>query len=103
MRYAIVSDIHANWQAWSAVRDDICRQGVDTMVCLGDIVGYGPSPVRVYADLLSQCDNFVLGNHDAAAAGLLDPAVFNENARRSAAWTRRSRRRRRCCRSWDAA
>ncbi len=87
MRYAIVSDIHANWQAWSAVRDDIRRRGVDTMVCLGDIVGYGPSPTRVFADLETHCDNFVLGNHDAAAAGDLDPSIFNENARRSTAWT----------------
>ena len=87
MRYAIVSDIHANWQAWSAVRDDIRRRGVDTMVCLGDIVGYGPSPTRVFADLEAHCGNFVLGNHDAAAAGDLDPSIFNENARRSTAWT----------------
>lgn len=87
MRYAIVSDIHANWQAWSAVRDDIRMQRVDTMVCLGDIVGYGPSPTRVFADLLASCDNFVLGNHDAAAAGGLDPSTFNANARRSAKWT----------------
>lgn len=87
MRYAIVSDIHANWQAWSAVRNDIHRRGADTMVCLGDIVGYGPSPIRVFADLEAHCGNFVLGNHDAAAAGDLDPSIFNENARRSTAWT----------------
>lgn len=87
MRYAIVSDIHANWQAWSAVRADVRKRGVDTMVCLGDIVGYGPSPTRVFADLVASCDNFVLGNHDAAAAGGLDPTTFNENARRSAEWT----------------
>lgn len=87
MRYAIVSDIHANWQAWSAVRADIRKRGVDTMVCLGDIVGYGPSPTRVFADLIASCDNFVLGNHDAAAAGGLDISTFNANAQRSAEWT----------------
>ncbi|MBM4156942.1 MAG: hypothetical protein FJ221_18250 [Lentisphaerae bacterium] len=87
MRYAIVSDIHANWQAWSAVRDDIRKRRADTMVCLGDIVGYGPSPARVFADLEANCGNFVLGNHDAAAAGDLDTSIFNENARRSTVWT----------------
>lgn len=87
MRYAIVSDIHANWQAWSAVRDDIRNRAADTMVCLGDIVGYGPSPTRVFADVAAHCDNIVLGNHDAAAAGTLDLSSFNENARRSAEWT----------------
>lgn len=89
MRYAIVSDVHANWQAWSAVRDDILARGVDAIVCLGDIVGYGPSPTRVVADLRKHCENFVLGNHDAAAAGLLDLSLFNDAARRSAEWTRR--------------
>ena len=87
MRYAIVSDIHANWQAWSAVRDDIFRRDVDTMICLGDIVGYGPSPTRVYADLTEHCENIVLGNHDAAAAGKLDLEMFNDQARRSTEWT----------------
>lgn len=87
MRYAIVSDIHANWQAWVAVRNDIRKRAVNTTVCLGDIVGYGPSPTRVVSDLRAHCDNFVLGNHDAAAAGKLDLSVFNENARRSAQWT----------------
>ena len=87
MRYAIVSDIHANWQAWSAVRDDIRKRAINTTVCLGDIVGYGPNPTRVFSDLLANCDNFVLGNHDAAVAGKLDESVFNENARRSTAWT----------------
>lgn len=87
MRYAIVSDIHANWQAWCAVREDIKARGADAIVCLGDIVGYGPSPTRVVSDLRKHCDNFVLGNHDAAAAGQLDPSVFNEAARRSTEWT----------------
>lgn len=87
MRYAIVSDIHANWQAWSAVRDDIFRRDADTMICLGDIVGYGPSPVRVFADLMEHCENVVLGNHDAAAAGKLDLDMFNDQARRSTEWT----------------
>ena len=87
MRYAIVSDIHANWQAWSAVRDDIFRRDVDAMICLGDIVGYGPSPARVFADLTAHCENIVLGNHDAAAAGKLDLAMFNDQARRSTEWT----------------
>ena len=87
MRYAIVSDIHANWQAWSAVRDDIFRRNAEAMVCLGDIVGYGPSPGRVFADLTAHCENVVLGNHDAAVAGLLDPEMFNAQARRSTEWT----------------
>jgi predicted phosphodiesterase len=88
MRYAIVSDIHANWQAWSAVRDDIYHQGgVDCILCLGDVVGYGPQPRRVFEDVLDYCGNFVLGNHDAVVCGKLDPALFNDNARYIIDWT----------------
>ena len=87
MRVAIVSDIHANWQAWCAVRDDFTRRRVDTVICLGDIVGYGPNPVETLADVRSVCANIVLGNHDAAAAGIADLEIFSERARRSAEWT----------------
>lgn len=88
MRYAIVSDLHANWQAWCAVRDDLLQQGVDAVVCLGDVVGYGPNPKQVLKDLRQYCDNFVLGNHDAAVVGKLDLEIFNDTARRSVEWTR---------------
>ena len=69
MRYALVSDIHANWPAWCAVRDDLRAQQVDAVVCLGDVVGYGPSPQRVLDDVRQCCDQLLLGNHEAAALG----------------------------------
>ena len=46
MLYAIVSDIHGNYNAWAAVLEDIRDIGVDRIICLGDIVGYGPEPGR---------------------------------------------------------
>ena len=49
MRYAILSDIHANLAAFEAVLEDIERQGgTDRIWHLGDIVGYGPDPPRVH-------------------------------------------------------
>jgi diadenosine tetraphosphatase ApaH/serine/threonine PP2A family protein phosphatase len=87
MRYALVSDIHANWPAWCAVRDDLRAQQVDAVVCLGDVVGYGPSPQRVLADVRLCCDQLLLGNHEAAALGRLDLSIFNDGARRAAEWT----------------
>jgi len=42
---AIISDIHGNLEALTSVLEDIKQQGVDEIVCLGDIVGYGPDPV----------------------------------------------------------
>ena len=41
MRYAFISDIHANLEALESVFDDIDKQEIDEVVCLGDIVGYG--------------------------------------------------------------
>jgi predicted phosphodiesterase len=87
MRFAIVSDIHANWQAWSAVRDDFHAQKADVVVCLGDVVGYGPSPQRVLNDVRQCCDNILMGNHEAAAVGQLDLDIFNPEARKAAEWT----------------
>ncbi len=88
MRYAIFSDVHANRQAWEAVLEDIAKQGADTLVCLGDVVGYGPKPLEVLSAVRSVTANFVLGNHDAAACGRLDPSIFNERARIVIEWTR---------------
>lgn len=88
MRYAIFSDVHANRQAWEAVLADALEQGTDTLVCLGDVVGYGPKPLEVLNAVRAVTPNFVLGNHDAAACGRLDPSIFNERARIVIEWTR---------------
>ncbi len=88
MRLAIVSDIHANWQAWSAVLIDIRSQGIDRIVCLGDLVGYGPNPAEVLESAYAHVDHFVLGNHDAVLCGKMDPTCFNDDAQRMIDWTR---------------
>ncbi len=89
MRVAVVSDIHANVQAWNAVWLDIRSLGVDRVVCLGDTIGYGPSPAEVLEALYACVDFFVLGNHDAAVCGKMDAALFNETARQLIDWTAR--------------
>ncbi len=88
MRYAIVSDIHANLQAWNAVLLDIRSSGVERIVCLGDIVGYGPNPVEVMQSVYANVNNFVLGNHDAAICGKMDENLFNDGARDIIRWSR---------------
>ena len=87
MRYAFISDIHANIQALDAVFDDIDSQNIDCLICLGDIVGYGPSPAEVIDKLKNTATEFVLGNHDAAVAGYIRTSNFNDNARISLEWT----------------
>jgi predicted phosphodiesterase len=89
MRYAIVSDIHANMQAWTAVLRDIARNRIDAIICLGDVVGYGPNPLEVLQSVQRQVDTLLLGNHDAALCGALDTAQFNTRARAALDWTRR--------------
>ncbi len=88
MRYALVSDLHANWQAWKATLLDIRSVNADAIICLGDIVGYGPSPAEVLQSVHAEIEYFVLGNHDAVIAGKMDPSRFNEDARSLIEWTR---------------
>ena len=90
MRYAIIGDIHANLTAFSAVLDDIERQGGAVKIwCLGDIVGYGPDPGECLG-LLRQTNHVcVAGNHDWAAIGRIDTAYFNPDAAAACHWTAR--------------
>ena len=90
MRYALISDIHANQQAWEAVSKDIDEVGVDQVICLGDVVGYGPAPVRVLEGVYAKSSHFVLGNHDAVIGGQLDPECFYDEARYIIEWTRKN-------------
>ncbi len=83
---AIISYIHANLEACQAVLADIQSQGIDTVYCLGDVVGYGPNP-RECIDLVMPCHICLLGNHDQGA--LFDPEGFNAGAERAIFWTRK--------------
>ncbi len=89
MKYAVVSDIHANLPAWNAVLLDIRSAGVDAIICLGDMVGYGPHPREVLESLYTNVDHFLLGNHDAAICGKIDPKFFSDPAREIIQWSAR--------------
>lgn len=68
MKIAIVSDIHSNLDALTAVLDAITERGVDAIYCLGDIVGYGPDPAACVDLVREHCVASVRGNHDEAVA-----------------------------------
>jgi len=68
MRYAFLSDIHANWPAFEAVLKSIGEHRVDQTFCLGDVVGYAASPKTCLDAARANCDHLVMGNHDAMAA-----------------------------------
>ncbi|MGN6134675.1 MAG: metallophosphoesterase family protein [Aureliella sp.] len=86
MRQALISDIHSNLEALSTVLADIARQKIDRIVCLGDIVGYGPNPCECLDLVIAKADLTILGNHDQAA--LFDPEGFNPVALKAIYWTR---------------
>ena len=86
MKRAIISDIHGNFEALSAVLGKIGELGVKEIVCLGDIIGYGPDPVRCLDAVMENCTLTILGNHDQAA--VFDPQGFNPVALRAIYWTR---------------
>jgi len=90
MRYAIISDIHANLEAFTAVLADIeKRGGVEKIWCLGDVVDYGPDPHECI-ELLRQKNHVVVaGNHDLAAIGGIDFSEFYPDAVVSVRWTSR--------------
>jgi hypothetical protein len=59
---------------------------VDRIVCLGDIIGYGPDPVACVDIVAKRCEFALMGNHDFAA--LYEPTNFNQVAEQAAYWTR---------------
>ena len=55
MRYAVISDVHANLEALERVLADARACGAEKVVCLGDVVGYGPRPAECVARVRSAC------------------------------------------------
>jgi predicted phosphodiesterase len=87
MRFLILSDIHAN-----ATALDACLAAVEgrweRVVCLGDLVDYGPDPNEVTERVQVLAPVIIRGNHDKVVAGLADIAGFNPLAQIAAEWTR---------------
>ena len=76
MVYAIISDVHANAIALSAVLEDARRCGAKKLLCLGDVVGYGPEPESTVSTIRARATFTLAGNHDDAVAGRLDSSDF---------------------------
>jgi len=87
MRFAFISDIHANLEALEAVLSDIDKKGVDEILCLGDVVGYGANPNECAEITAKRCKSVLLGNHDAVATNLLTTQHFNVHAKIAIEWT----------------
>lgn len=85
-KIAIISDIHANIEALTEVYKDIEKEKVDEIICLGDIVGYGPNPNEAIDMVKDRVKYIIKGNHDE---GIINENVlfdFNEYGVRAIEW-----------------
>jgi len=87
LRYLFLSDIHSNLEALEKCLEVAAGQ-YQEILCLGDLVGYGPDPNAVIVRLREIAKVIIRGNHDKACSGLSDAAEFNPLARLATEWTR---------------
>ncbi len=87
MRILVLSDLHANATALETALT-AANGRWDRVVCLGDVVGYGPDPNEVTSKIRELDAQTIRGNHDKAAAGLMATDDFNPVAKAAVDWTR---------------
>lgn len=87
MRYLILSDIHSNLEGLEKCIEAAKGQ-YDSVLCLGDLVGYGPDPNAVIDRIRGIANTIIRGNHDKACSGVTDAKDFNLLARLGTLWTR---------------
>jgi len=88
MRYGLLADVHGNLPALQVAVAVLAQEGVDNLLCAGDLVGYGPQPnecIRMLAELKATC---VAGNHDLLALGFIDDRRCGALAKATQDWTR---------------
>ncbi len=83
---ALISDLHSNLEAVEAVLRRIDSLGIQEIVCLGDVVGYGADPLPVTRLVMQRCKWTIQGNHDWGLFHELDD--FNPLAREALFYTR---------------
>jgi predicted phosphodiesterase len=89
MKFAIIADIHGNWEAFQVVLDDIQKQKCTHYACLGDVVGYNANP-KECLDLVRKMNiPCVKGNHDEYCSSEQVLEGFNPHAAEAVNWTRK--------------
>ena len=88
MKTAVISDIHGNMEAFRSVLDDIESMEVHEVVCLGDMIGYGPDPDAVVSGIIDMKIPTVLGNHENVVVNPASVRWFNPVAREAVKKTR---------------
>ena len=85
--FVLISDLHANLEALEAVFRRIEELGVEEVLCLGDVVGYGADPGPTTRMVMQCCKWTILGNHDWGLFHTLEE--FNPLAREALQYSRR--------------
>ena len=88
-KYAILADIHGNWEALQAVLNDAKDQGATAYVCVGDMVGYNAEPAKCLEKVREICCAVVRGNHDHYCSHDECLDDFHPLAAKVVAWTRK--------------
>ena len=87
MKTAVISDLHSNREALEAVFADIHRRGDVDLICLGDVIGYGPDPEFCVDLVRGHARWCLMGNHDEAL--FREANDFNPHARGAIEYTRK--------------
>jgi diadenosine tetraphosphatase ApaH/serine/threonine PP2A family protein phosphatase len=88
MKVAVISDIHANRQAFEATLEAVAASEAAELWCLGDLVGYGADPNVCVALAREHAAVCLAGNHDLAVTGDIPLGEFSRGASLAAQWTR---------------
>jgi diadenosine tetraphosphatase ApaH/serine/threonine PP2A family protein phosphatase len=87
-RYAILGDIHSNWEAFDAVIADAQAADVTDYMCVGDVVGYNADPVACLERIMEMNCAIVMGNHDQYCSTESELTDFHPLAAEVIVWTR---------------
>ncbi|MHA2295336.1 MAG: metallophosphoesterase family protein [Candidatus Hodarchaeales archaeon] len=83
----VIADIHGNLEAFDGILEHmIDNYTITKLVCLGDIVGYGPSPIECIERTFDVCTEIIKGNHDEAISKAFIPDHFNPIATETSKW-----------------
>jgi len=86
MKIAIISDIHSNLEALMEVLGEVDARGITTIICLGDVVGYGANPNECIDVLKERSIPCIAGNHDKAVIGERSISDFSDYAKAGVLW-----------------
>lgn len=89
-KFAVISDIHGNLEGLEAVLTEIRQRKIEKIVCLGDVIGYGPDPIECWSRIKSACDLILKGNHESIFLGETDLSHCSQLGKESAEWTKRN-------------